>query len=144
VGLIGLFAKGLHDVSYRLMELDGGGHGPWCEPSKEWAPSFPDGRIVPVRAGDEWIAKMSTDDGWEVDVRAVLLRPAGDGTFQFVFKEAEEVDQVGNRHVQRMVLTALDLAQTLDYGNDDLSEETVEALAEFRRAARSRLGGGGG
>ena len=140
MGLIGLAAKGARTAANALERVERP-HGPWCEESKEWVPSFPEGRIVPMRAGDEWIAKMMSEDGWKADISAVLLRPAGDGTFQFLFKEAEEVDQVSNRHVQRMVLAALDLAQSLELSNDDLSEETVEALAEFRKAARARAPG---
>lgn len=140
MGLIGLAARGAREAA-ALLEKAERPHGPWCEQSRDWVPSFPDGRIVPVRAGDDWIAKMSSEDGWKVDVSAVLLRPAGDGTFQMLFKEAEEVDQVSNRHVQRMVLAALDLAQALELSNDDLDPDTVEALAEFRKAARARQPG---
>jgi hypothetical protein len=140
VGLIGLAAKGARQAA-ALLERVEQPHGPWCERSKEWVPSFPDGRIVPIRAGDEWLGKMSSEEGWEADIQAVLLRPAGDGTFQMLFKEAEEVDQVSNRHVQRMVLAALDLAQCLELSNLDLDEETINALAEFRKAARARATG---
>jgi hypothetical protein len=118
------------------------GHGPWCEPSRDWAPSFPEGRIVPLRVGEEYIDKMLREDGWEAQIGAVLMRPAGDGTFQMLFREADDVDHAANRTVQRMVMAALDLAQALEFGNDDLSEDAVNALAEFKKASRSRIGGG--
>jgi hypothetical protein len=140
VGLVGLAAKGARQAAALLEKVEHP-HGPWCEPSKEWVPSFAEGRIVPIRCGDEWIEKMKSDEGWVADISAVLLRPAGDGTLQMLFKEAEEVDQVSNRHIQRMVLSALDLAQSIELSNQDLDEDTVNALAEFRKAARARQPG---
>lgn len=141
MSIVSLATSGLR-AALRAAERLEAPHGPWCEPSRPWAPETPDSRVVPVRIGDEFIQRMLTEDGWPADISIVFMRPMGDGTFQMFFREAEEVDHSANRTVQRMVMSALDLAQALDVSNCDLSDDVVDALAEFKKAARSRLGGG--
>lgn len=140
MSLIGLTTAGLK-AAVRALERVEAPHGPWCESSRDWSPETPDSRIVPIRIGDEFIGKMFQEDGWAADIAAVFMRPTGDGTFQMYFREADSdsVDHSANRTVQRMVLTALDLAQALEMSNCDLPEYVVDALAEFKKASRSRL-----
>lgn len=141
MGLIELAASGLRLATHAVERLEHP-HGPWCDGSKNFVPDSPDSTVVPIRVGDEFVGKMLTDDGWAADISAVMIRPSGDGTFQMFFREADAVDLSSNRNVQRMVMTALDLVQSLDMSNCDLPEEAIEALSEFKKAARSRLGGG--
>jgi hypothetical protein len=141
VGLTKTIANGLHLVGAMVESLGGGDdHGPWCDRSKGWTTES-DEFIVPVRVGEPFLDAMLSKDGWEAPIASVFLRPHGDRTFDMNFKRAEEIDQISNRAAQRMIMTALDLAQELDMGNDDLSEGAIEALAEFRKAARSRIPG---
>ena len=114
-------------------------HGPWCEFSKGWYPSHPGARIVPIRISEKVMGEMNSEKGWEFETRAVRLTYMDDGTASFIFEKAEEVDHLSNRIVQRMIGSALDLAESLDASNCDLSLEAIEALAEFKRAARQRL-----
>lgn len=137
VGLASLAAYGLRTVAEKIDT----NHGPWCEASSTWAPDQPDAMVVPIRVGQEYIQKMMSDDGWAADIAAVFMRPTGDGTFQMYFREADDVDLSANRNVQRMVMSALDMAQALDMSNCDLPDEVVESLSEFKKAARGRLGG---
>lgn len=139
MGLIDIAAKGLH-VAAHALESTRNPHGPWCDRSKAWHVER-DEFIVPVRVGEMFLDAMLTEKGWEVPIASIMLRPHGDRTYDMTFSRAEEVDQISNRAVQRMMMAGLDLAQELDMGNDDLSEGAIEALAEFRKAARSRLPG---
>jgi len=141
VGLIGMAAAALRAAAQAAERLESP-HGGWCEPSRDWAPENAESRVVPLRIGDDFVGRMLQEDGWKVDVSNVLLRPYGDGTWQMFFREADEVDHSANRAVQRMVLTALDLAATLEVSNIDLPDDAIEALAEFRKASRARLGSG--
>lgn len=141
MGLIGMAAGALRAVAEAAERLERP-HGEWCEPSRDWQAESPESRVVPLRIGDDFINRMLQEDGWKVEVANVLLRPYGDGTWQMFFREADEVDHSANRAVQRMVLTALDLAATLEVSNCDLPDEAIEALAEFRKASRARLGSG--
>ena len=137
MGLASLAAYGLRTVAEKIDT----NHGPWCEASASWAPDQPDAMVVPIRVGSEYIQKMMSEDGWAADIAAVFMRPTGDGTFQMYFREADDVDLSANRNVQRMVMSALDMAQALDMSNCDLPDEVVESLSEFKKAARGRLGG---
>lgn len=83
--------------------------------------------------------KMLSDTGWEYASKSVHLVQVGDGTSSFIFEQADEVDHLSNRVVQRMVGAGLDLAEALDSSNCDLSEDAISALVEFKRAARQRL-----
>lgn len=140
MSLLRIATGALRAVADAAERLDSGhDHGPWCADSKEWAPDNPGGRVLPIRISDEVISQMWGEDGWSFPSKAVHLTNVGDGTCSFVFERAEEVDHLSNRVVQRMMATALDLSEALDSTNCDLSLEAVEALAEFKKAARARL-----
>lgn len=121
--------------------MGGTDHGPWCDRSRGWStPS--DEFIVPVRIGEPFLDEMLTPNGWEKQIGAVMLRPHGDRTYDMFFTQADEPDHTANRAMQRMVAAGLDLAMALDESNDDLSEEVLEYLAAFKKAMRTRAGGG--
>jgi hypothetical protein len=140
MSLLHIAGDGLRTLAAAVERLDSGsGHGLWCDASKAWEVPTSGGRIIPIRISDEVIKDMLSENGWEYTSKSVHLTQVGDGTSSLIFQQAEEVDHLSNRVVQRMVGSALDLAETLDSSNCDLSEEAIEALAEFKRAARQRL-----
>lgn len=138
MSLLGFAADSLRAAA-RMAEKIEGGHGPWCEDSKGWAPSVPGGVVLPMRISQDVIEKMWSDDGWEFPSKAVSLVHVGDGTLSLHFSAAEEVDQISNRVVQQMMMTALDLSAALDSTSCELSAEAIEALSAFKKAARQRL-----
>lgn len=138
MSLLGLAASTLRSAAGVVDRIEGG-HGQWCDESKNWAPSQPGGRILPIRVSDDVISQMWSTDGWPFAAKAVHLVHVGDGTLSFHFESADEVDQISNRVVQQMMMTALDLSSALDETNCELSVEAIHALTEFKKAARQRL-----
>ena len=132
-----MIADAIHRVGDIVDGMTAPDHGPMCSESATWeSPDNPDARVVPVRVSDEMRGLMMGPEGWKIQTQAVFMRELPDGTYSMYWEGADEIDHAADRQVQRMLFSALDMVQIIDSSNCDLPDRAVDAIAEFKRAAK--------